>query len=145
MSKLLFPIIQQILKKQPQTLFYTFTTQEKYSTIFNKVSALINESNKTNKDNLNSNTNTELFNYINDFYSDFRSLNALVEAFDSLTNPEHRIKFWLNQISNIVLNHKNAVNRNPKLFSEEMEVIKEIINELMYDVLTPSKNILIQN
>ena len=138
MSKLLFPIIQQILKKQPQTLFYTFTTQEKYSSIFNKVSSLINESNKNNIKE-ESNTNTDLFNYINNFYSDYHSLNALVEAFDSLTNPEHRIKFWLNQISNIILNHKNIVNKNNKIISEEIDVIKEIINELIYDVITPSK------
>ena len=39
MSNLLFPIIQQILKKQPQTLFYTFTTQEKYSYIFKNFKA----------------------------------------------------------------------------------------------------------
>ena len=139
MSKLLFPIIKQILKKQPQTLFYTFTTQEKYSYIFNKVSSLINNLNKTNMNKSNSNTNTELFNYINKFYSDYSSLNALVEALDSLTNPEHRIKFWLNQISNIILNHKNEVNSNQKLLLEEINIIKEIINELIYDVLTPNK------
>ena len=140
MSKLLFPIIQQILKKQPQTLFYTFTTQEKYSSIFNKVSSLINDSNKSN--NLlaeNINTNTDLFNYINKFYSDYHSLNALVEAFDSLTNPEHRVKFWLNQIANIILNHKNAINSNNAIINEEMDIIKEITNELVYDVLTPNK------
>ena len=139
MSKLLFPIIQQILKKQPQTLFYTFTTQEKYSSIFNRVSSIINNSNKNNLIKEEENQNTELFNYINKFYSDYHSLNALVEAFDSLTNPEHRIKFWLNQISNIVLNHKNEVNSNIELITEEINIIKDIINQLTYDVITPTK------
>lgn len=35
-SDLLFPIIDNILKKQPQSLFYTFSTIEKYSEIFQK-------------------------------------------------------------------------------------------------------------
>ena len=139
MSKLLFPIIQQILKKQPQTLFYTFTTQEKYSTIFNKVSILINDLNKKNLIKEETKANTDLFNYINKFYSDYYSLNALVEAFDSLTNPEHRINFWINQISNIILNHKNEVNSNTSIISQEINIIKEIINELIYDVLIPNK------
>ena len=139
MSKLLFPIIQQILKKQPQTLFYTFTTQEKYSYIFKKVSSLINDISEDNVLNEEDNTNTELFNYISKFYSDYNSLNALVEALDSLTNPEHRVKFWLNQISQIILNHKNAVNSNAEIINEEMNIIKEIINELIYDVIIPNK------
>ena len=139
MSKLLFPIIQQILKKQPQTLFYTFTTQEKYSTIFNKVSSLINNLNKNNMNKNEVDANTDLFNYIYKFYSDYYSLNALVEALDSLTNPEHRTKFWLNQISNIILNHKNEVNSNHYIILEELNIIKDIKDELTYDVLTPKK------
>ena len=118
-SELLFPIIENILKKDPQSLFYSFTTIEKYSDIFSK-----DLTNKT----------TKLFNYMKLFYSEstFDNLNGILEAFDCLTNPEHKIKFWIRQIS--------IVMENPMFTNEiKIEKIESILNALEYDVFNTNK------
>ena len=122
MSELLFPIINNILKKEPQSLFYAFSTIDSYSEIFNNNSMIVNSNDKTN-----------LYNYIKNYYSRFQHLNSMIEAFDCLTHPDQRLQFWLNQLLIIIKNHEKSN------LQKEIKKMKDIMNAIDYDIINLNK------
>ena len=108
------PIIHKLLKYYPQSLYFPFSVIDKYSEL------LLDFQEKSN-----------LFYEIKRYYSEFLSLNSFLESLDGLTNPEHRLKFWIDNIKEVLLGEENVENKMRKL--------EVALNLMYYDILVLNK------
>ena len=74
---------------------------------------------------------SNLFYEIKRYYSEFLSLNSFLESLDGLTNPEHRLKFWIDNIKEVLLGEENVENKMRKL--------EVALNLMYYDILVLNK------
>ncbi|CDW71353.1 dna-dependent protein kinase catalytic subunit [Stylonychia lemnae] len=110
----------QIAKKYPQALYYPFKVVE--SNV--KVNVLDSDVQKT-----------QLFQKLSKYYEKtFRNLNAWAEALDCLVYPEHRFKYWLQIINDIVSDDNMRGIQKAKL--------KDIIIMMAYDLTCTQKDLL---
>jgi hypothetical protein len=121
-SNYITPIIRKILDLNPQSLFFPFSVIEKYSDIL-----------------MDHSTKSDLFYEIKNFYGTFTALNSFVEALDGMTHPEHRLKYWLDQLKETVNNYVSNQTDNEENFKQTLNKISLILGVIDYDVLECNK------
>jgi len=147
-SDLIKSIVLRILELYPQSLYFPFMVVDKYSNIF-QISE-VNKNNSLNKNISNTfnnnNRQSELYKFLKKFYSEFSALNAFVDSLDCLNNPELRLKYWIENIKEIIQNyvyekHNTENNKNnlnninfsdlkSKTYSKIRNIIEVIYEEI---------------
>ena len=124
-SDLIKPIILKILENHPQSLHFPFMVIDKYSNIFqisednsnynnnhsknlsksSEENLIFSDSKKINLINNFNNKHSDLYKLLKKYFSEFTALNAFVEALDCMNNPELRLKYWVENLKEIIQNY----------------------------------------
>jgi len=112
-SVFISPIVLRLLKTYPQSLYFPFSVIEKYSELL-----------------LDFQDKSQLFYEVKKYYSEFFALNAFLESLDSLTNPEHRLKYWIENIKESFQEEKYEI---------KIKKIEVALGFLYYDILELKK------
>jgi DNA-dependent protein kinase catalytic subunit len=120
-NKFLIPIVDNILANHPQSLFYPFSVISNYSEIFNQ-----------------NHEKSELFKKLENYYSEYSLLNCFVESLDGLTNPEHRLKYWLDNIKEYLVDFINFTCDKDKT----LEKIDNVIKIIKYEIVQTEKKLI---